>query len=282
MGERRAKAEAAGDAMPATHPGDFETILSHCITRGRRKFVEVAENFPAPCRHVIDSLARLYRNDAHCKERNMTGMQRLDHHRGNSAALMLRLHIWMYKQLAHKQVEPNSGLGQALRYMLKHWPALTLFPRVPGAPQDNNICELALKKAICHRKNSLFYRSERGAELGDIYMSLIFTCQSCGANPFSYLQALQQHATAVALAPRRWLPWNYLAALPSGASALAHRAARSARHGGGTPARVGSPPISSTCSSNASSVRAGIVPSGQKANLPLDKRFWQSQKPLPS
>jgi transposase len=205
------------DALTANMKGDFETILSHCIAHGRRKFVEVAENFPAPCRHVIDSLAQLYRNDAHCKERNMSATQRLDYHRGNSAGLMLRLHIWMYKQLAHKQVEPNSGLGQALRYMLKHWPALTLFLRVPGAPLDNNICELALKKAICHRKNSLFYRSERGAEVGDIYMSLIFTCQSCGANPFSYLQALQKHAAAVALAPQRWLPWNYLAALPGGA-----------------------------------------------------------------
>ena len=204
------------DALTANMKGDFETILSHCITHGRRKFVEVAENFPAPCQLVIDSLAQLYRNDAHCKEQTMSAMQRLDHHRRNSAALMLRLHIWMYKQLAHKQVEPNSGLGQALRYMLKHWPALTLFLRVPGAPLDNNICELALKKAICHRKNSLFYRSERGAEVGDIYMSLIFTCQSCGANPFRYLQALQQHARAVALAPPRWLPWNYLEALQNG------------------------------------------------------------------
>lgn len=217
----RAKALAAPiqmcDALTANMKGDFETILSHCIAHGRRKFVEVTENFPAPCQHVIDSLAQLYRNDAHCKQRNMSATQRLDYHRGNSAALMLRLHIWMYKQLAHKLVEPNSGLGEALRYMLKHWPALTLFLRVPGAPLDNNICELALKKAICHRKNSLFYRSARGAEVGDIYMSLIFTCQSCGANPFSYLQALQKHAAAVALAPQEWLPWHYLAALPGGA-----------------------------------------------------------------
>lgn len=108
------------DALTANMKGDFETILRHCIAHGRRKFVEVAENFPAPCQHVVDSLAQLYRNDALCKERNMTAMQCLDYHRGNSAALMLRLHICMYKQLARKQVEPNSGLGQALRYMIKH------------------------------------------------------------------------------------------------------------------------------------------------------------------
>ncbi|MGD0222395.1 MAG: transposase [Terriglobia bacterium] len=32
-----------------------------------------------------------------------------------------------------------------------------------GAPLDNNICERALKKAILHRKNSLFYKTRNGA-----------------------------------------------------------------------------------------------------------------------
>jgi transposase len=41
--------------------------------------------------------------------------------------------------------------------MLKHWDPLTLFLRQPGAPLDNNLCERALKKAILHRKNALFY-----------------------------------------------------------------------------------------------------------------------------
>jgi transposase len=34
------------------------------------------------------------------------------------------------------------------------------------------IVERALKMAIRHRNNSLFYRSERGARVGDIYMTL--------------------------------------------------------------------------------------------------------------
>ncbi|MEK7862341.1 MAG: transposase, partial [Chloroflexota bacterium] len=60
-----------------------------------------------------------------------------------------------------QRVEPNSGLGQAFRYLLKRWAQLTSFLRVPGAPVDNNICERILKMAIRHRNNSLFYRSER-------------------------------------------------------------------------------------------------------------------------
>ena len=84
---------------------------------------------------------------------------------------------------------------------------------MPGAPLDNNVVERALKKAILHRKNSLFYKTERGAEVGDVHMTLIHTCELCGANPSDYLTELQRHAAAVAAAPAEWLPWNYREAL---------------------------------------------------------------------
>jgi hypothetical protein len=54
---------------------------------------------------------------------------------------------------------------------------LTLFLRQPGAPLDNNICERALKMAILHRKNSLSYKTQNGARVGDLFMSLIHTCR---------------------------------------------------------------------------------------------------------
>ena len=86
---------------------------------------------------------------------------------------------------------------------------LTLFLRVPGAPLDNNICEGALKRAILHRKNALFYKTGHGAHVGDIFMSLIHTCESCGANPFDYLTELERHKTELAANPAEWMPWNY-------------------------------------------------------------------------
>ena len=201
------------DALAANTKGDFETILSLCLAHSRRQFVEVAENFPAPCRHVIDVLAKVYQIDACTKIEKMSDWQRLLHHRIHSRPPMLDLKKWMEKQIKERQVEPNSGLGQAMRYMLKHWWGLTQFYRKAGAALDNNVVERALKKAIIHRRNSLFYRSQRGAEVGDIFMSLIYTCESCKANPFEYLQALQKHAADVADKPHLWLPWNYGEAL---------------------------------------------------------------------
>ena len=93
--------------------------------------------------------------------------------------------------------------------MLKHWDELTLFLRQAGAPLDNNVCERALKKAILHRKNALFYKTRNGARVGDLFMSLIYTCQLNQANPFDYLTELQRHADALAACPELWMPWNY-------------------------------------------------------------------------
>jgi transposase len=94
-------------------------------------------------------------------------------------------------------------------YLLRHWRPLTLFLRQTGAPLDNNLVERALKRAVLHRKNALFYRTLNGAQVGDLFMSLIHTRQLCGANSFDYLTELQRHAQAVAANPSEWMPWNY-------------------------------------------------------------------------
>jgi len=52
--------------------------------------------------------------------------------------------------------------------VLNHWEPLTLVLRVPGSPLDSTIVERALKKAILHRRNSLFYKTQRGARVGGV------------------------------------------------------------------------------------------------------------------
>ena len=111
--------------------------------------------------------------------------------------------------MAEHKTEPNSGLGKAISYLLNHLTKLTLFLRQPGAPIDNNIVERALKKAILNRRNALFYKTLNGAGVGDLFMSLIHTCELNAANPFDYLTELQRHADAIAACPRLWMPWNY-------------------------------------------------------------------------
>lgn len=201
------------DALSRNPPKEFQVILANCIAHGRRKFVEVAENFPEECRYVLEQLREVYKNDALAREQGMSPEQRLHFHQVESGPRMKDLETWFKKQFAERKVEPNSGLGEAILYMQKYWGKLTLFLRQAGAPLDNNIVEQTLKMAILHRKNALFYKTQNGARVGDLFMSLIYTCQLCGANPFDYLTELQKHRRELFQEPSEWMPWNYRNAL---------------------------------------------------------------------
>jgi hypothetical protein len=95
---------------------------------------------------------------------------------------MDKLHAWLEAQFAGRKVEPTASLGKAIAYLLRHWKTLTLFLRQAGAPLDNNLCERALKRAVLPRKNALFDRTLNGAQVGDLFMSLIHSCELFGAS----------------------------------------------------------------------------------------------------
>jgi transposase len=197
------------DALSRNTCGEFDSILANCLGHGRRQFVPLASSFPEQVRFVLEQIREVYRADAKAKELRLRAQERLRHHQTHSQPVMDKLHQWMNQQLEQKQVEPNSGLGQAMGYMLRHWQPLTLFLRQPGAPLDNNICERALKMAILHRKNSLSYKTLNGAQTGDLFMSLIHTCRLNGVSPYDYLLAIAMHPQAVKDQPQAWMPWNY-------------------------------------------------------------------------
>lgn len=197
------------DALARNLPKDFKVLLANCLIHARRKFVDVTELFPEECRFVIETLKDVYKNDATTKQRHMSDDERLAYHQAESGPLMESLKDWLEKRFEQKKIEPNSSLGDASSYMLNHWKPLTLFLEIPGAPLDNSLCEQVLKRAILHRKNSLFYKTQNGACIGDLYMSLIHSCNLAGINPFDYLTELERHSAAVLENPEQWLPWNY-------------------------------------------------------------------------
>jgi transposase len=197
------------DGLARNLPKELDTILANCLAHGRRNFVELHDRFPEECRHVIEVFRVIYHNDKVAHDSEMSAQERLALHQTQSKPIMDDLHAWLRRQLDDQRVEPNSALGEAINYLLKRWEPLTLFLHKAGAPLDNNLCERALKKAILHRKNSMFYKTCNGARVGDMYMSLIYTCELSGVNAFDYLNRLQLNTTDVTQSPDRWMPWNY-------------------------------------------------------------------------
>ena len=203
------------DASSNNNPKDVSDkllakwLICFCLVHGRRKFFDILSMFEAESTFVIKQIGYVYLNERHCKQNKLSPDERLAYHQKHSAPHMEALKIWLNNQAMHKETEANSGLGNAIKYMLRHWDKLTRFLHYPGAPIDNSLAERAIKVAIRYRKNSLFYKTTRGAAVGDNLMSVIYTAMRSNINVFGYLNALQEHKEQVALEPERWLPWHY-------------------------------------------------------------------------
>ncbi len=201
------------DALSRNLPKNFEVILANCMAHARRHFVDLIHIFPEKCKHVIKAIGKVYHNDKITKDQTMSRQDRLQYHKMHSKHIMDDLKVWIQKQFDQKIVEPNSSLGKAFNYMLKRWAPLTRFLEIPGCPLDNNIVERCLKSAILHRKNSLFYKTQFGAHVGDIFMSIIQTCNLAEVNTFEYLTEILRNPHKVFKNPDLWMPWNYQTAI---------------------------------------------------------------------
>lgn len=201
------------DGLSWNTSGDIDVIDARCNAHARRKFVPQIKNFPHECRIVLETFQKIYVTDERAREDALTADERLELHKSESKPARDALWAWMEEQRKSKQVEPNSGPGKALAYLRSLWKQLTCFTEAAGVPLDNNICERALKLAIRHRRNSMFYKTMRGAEVGDIYMTLFHTARTAGVNSKDYLLALLTNAERVQADPTAWLPWNFSATL---------------------------------------------------------------------
>jgi transposase len=204
------------DGLDRNLSADHLVELANCLAHARRHVVDEVADEPDLCAHVLREIAKVFKNDETCRADGLIGQARLAFHQDRSREVMTDLQTWIEALFTSKRVEPNSGLGGALRYMLSRWESLTLFLRVADAPIDNNAVERILKQAIRHRRASLFYLTRNGARVGDIYMSLIVTTVLHHGDPFRYLTALFANHKAVASAPADWLPWTYEKTLARG------------------------------------------------------------------
>jgi hypothetical protein len=201
------------DALSSNRTHEQPSQVSLCNAHSRRKFVEVNSHFPEEVSHVLACYAAIWTNEHVAHEQNLSPAQRLSHHQAHSLPVMESLRDWCEAALEEDRVEANGGLGKAIQYFLNHYEGLTAFCRIEGARLDNNLAEQLLKIIARCRKNALFYKTQAGADVGDVITSLLATCELNGINGFDYLLALQQHRRAMERSPACWLPWNYHEAL---------------------------------------------------------------------
>jgi hypothetical protein len=84
------------------------------------------------CRYVLENFAEVYGYDTQAEELGLSPEERLRFHQEHSQPVMDKLHAWFQAQLGEKRVEPNSGLGTAIQYALRHLASVNAIPPPSG------------------------------------------------------------------------------------------------------------------------------------------------------
>jgi transposase len=202
------------DALSGNQQDLVQVTVLLCMVHCRRQFFEIKDFYPEVCEPVLEAIRLVYRNEKDIRDLHLDAADRLAYHQTHSLPLLERMRAWLQQQSDQHLIEPNSPLGKAVRYLNKHWDGLTGFCRYAGAPLDSNVVERALKMTISNRKNSYFFKTGHGADVGCLLMSMIRTATQSAISPFAYLETLLRHRKELRQNPALWMPWNYQTQAP--------------------------------------------------------------------
>ena len=146
------------DALPSKEPTGREVVWSLCNVHCRRQFTDIQVQFPEGCEYVVGQYDKIFLIERETK--NMTPDDRLNHYKVHSEPLFSEMVNWIRDGLESRLIEPDSNLGVAANYLLKHEAGLRKFLEVPGAKLDNNFMERVLKLVVLGRKNYYFLRQK--------------------------------------------------------------------------------------------------------------------------
>jgi transposase len=134
-----------------------------------------------------------------------------------SRPLVDDLRVYLREQRA--KLSSAHDLAKAIDYILKRWPAFTLFLSNGRVCLSNNAAERALRGIALGRKSWMFCGSDRGGQRAAALYSLIVTCKMNDIDPQAWLaDVLARIATHPAHRLDELLPWNWKPATASAAA----------------------------------------------------------------
>ena len=161
--------------------------LAHCWAHTKRKYDEIATNWPTACAEIGELIGELYAIERLVPSPfpGDAAAQALRHQLRTERSQPILDRIWTW---ATEQVGlPRSDFGKAVRYMLERWTGLTRFVENPRIPLDNNAAERALRGPVVGRKNHYGSRSQRGTQVAALFYTLCETAKLTGVDPRAYL-----------------------------------------------------------------------------------------------
>ena len=184
-------------------------VEAACWAHGRRKFFELAELKKAPI--AIETVSRI--DALFAIERDINGLapeERLAARAERTRPLVDDLSTWLH----HKRVglSAKSDTAKAIDYLLKRWPAFTLFLTDGRVDLSNNAAERAIRGIAVGRRNWTFAGSDAGGRRAAALYTLIETAKLNGVDPRAWLaDVLARLPGHPAKRIGELLPWNWAA-----------------------------------------------------------------------
>ena len=196
------------DALSSNSVTAINVQKNLCNAHARRQFMDIESSFPDEVDWVVERYQMIFNQFKKADTSKKNDQVRLRYYRRYTKPIFKLIQSWCKRQLV-EHGEQHSVLAKAQQYFLKHYESLTAICRFKGAQLDNNAAERALKLIIRSRKNSLFCKTESGAETTNILTSIIATCGLNKINAFRYLNWLQQNRVQVRENPEAFTPWVF-------------------------------------------------------------------------
>lgn len=198
-----------GASKNFVHGQEDKLIEATCNTHAFLKFRAIKDKYPIEYATAGEVYKQVFDNDDEAKARGLSPTERMYYHRKHSKPLMEKLKAMCEEKIKSKLVEPNSLLWVPLTFIINQWHRLTKFYEEPGVPLDTNLVEQALIIPVRYLAGSFNYKNQNGAEVGDLYMSLVATARANDVDPVAYLTDCLRNHEDLALRPENYLPWVY-------------------------------------------------------------------------
>jgi len=175
---------------------DPSIIHLGCMTHARRPFAELVKiaQKAGKAHEAVAWIKKLYEVEQAAQERKLSYDERHRLRLEKALPILMKIKTWL--ETSVRGSPPKGKLGQAIKYMLDRWQALTNYLQAGYLEIDNNRIENDIRPFALGKNNWLFAGSPRGARAGAIFYSLIATCKANAIDPFAYLNYLLNHLRA--------------------------------------------------------------------------------------
>jgi len=198
------------DALYRVDPtsGTARVVEVGCMAHARRKFHDAQGSDELRSLIALAFIRLLYKVEDEARGLDPPARKALRQEK--SREWLDHFKIWLEAQRA--EVLPKSPIGEAVRYALEQWTALTRYLDDGHLEIDNNRTERALRAVAIGRNNWTFAGSDEGGERAAILYSVIQSAKRHGLDPFAYLRDVLQRVWTQPqnrireLLPDQWKP----------------------------------------------------------------------------